>query len=789
MTAQPNDLRIASVYIQHKTRSLDHPFDYHIPDRLASATKNGSVVLVPLGRQKVLGIVAGLKDRTSYAGSGLVDIEELVDYPTISERLIELALWVSEHYYCSPASALSLVLPPGGLPALVKSGAGDEVRYTLKSPRVKPRRVRFVRLTGAAGEKGNTDAQSRVLEFLQTETELPLTELRNRAAVSSSPLKTLAAQGKVEIFEREVRRDGLRYYAGQHSKSVFDEGADEGLEPQCGDASIQGGQLLSGSNSAAGAPSTHTLNEDQQEALDAIVARLDNEDLRQRSRPVLLEGVAGAGKTEVYLCAIEAGVARGRKAIVLVPEISLTHQAVKRFRRRFGDRIGILHSGLSIGERYDEYSRIRSGEVEVVIGPRSALFAPLPKLGLIVIDEENDGSFKQENDPRYDARRVGLERARLEGAALVYGSATPSLESYYRVTDRFTLRERATGATMPEVEIVDMLEEKETIFSDRLAAEVDRNLGVGGKTILLLNSRGYARYLQCGHCGNVWKCYNCEVSLTIHSRIHKLLCHHCGYMEEMPDICPKCNSTDLRRWGVGTEQLEDEVRRRFPEAPVFRLDADTARGYGAGPRILEDFGNAEGGILLGTQMVAKGHHFPEVTLAAVVNADLSLQFPEFRAEEQTFALLLQLSGRSGRADKPGRVVIQTWNADIECIRMAANQAVEEFYTAELERRRRLDYPPFMQLVNILCLSRESSKSAKAAGFLGEKIEAVLSSERVLGPADLFRLKGWARSHILVKTDSIERTLAALKPVIEHYRGPYKARGVRIVVDVDPQWLS
>ncbi|MBI5870403.1 MAG: primosomal protein N' [Actinobacteria bacterium] len=786
MTAQSNDLRIASVYIQHKTRSLDHPFDYHIPDRLLKAVTTGSVVLVPLGRQKALGIIAGLKDRTSYTGSGLADIEELVDYPPVPERLIDLALWVSEHYYCSPASALGLVLPPGGLPALVKSGSGEQVRYTLKAPKVRPRRVRFVRLSGSAGEKddagegtgreidamagekGSTDAQARVLAILQKEGELPLADLRNRAAVSSSPLKTLAARGRVEIFEREVRRDGLRYYAGQEPETGIDD---------------------TGSASAARKQKAHTLNGDQQEALDVIVTRLDSIDTRQRSRPVLLEGVAGAGKTEVYLCAIEAAVARGYKAIVLVPEISLTHQAVKRFRRRFGDHIGILHSGLSVGERYDEYSRIRSGEVEVVIGPRSALFAPLPKLGLIVIDEENDGSFKQENDPRYDARRVALERARLEGAALVYGSATPSLESYYRVTDRFTLRERATGAAMPEVEIVDMLEEKETIFSDRLAAEIDRNLGAGGKTILLLNSRGYARFLQCGHCGNVWKCDNCEVSLTIHSRIHRLLCHHCGYMEEMPDFCPSCRSTDLRRWGVGTEQLEDEVRRRFPEAPVFRLDADTARGYGAGPRILEDFGNAEGGILLGTQMVAKGHHFPDVTLAAVVNADLSLQFPEFRAEEQTFALLLQLSGRSGRAEKPGRVIIQTWNADIECIRMAANQAVEEFYTAELERRRRLGYPPFVQLVNILCLSRESTKSAKAAGFLGEKIEAVLSTERVLGPADLFRLKGWARSHILVKTDSIERTLAAMKPVIEHYRGPYKARGVRIVVDVDPQWLS
>ncbi|MHB1324831.1 MAG: replication restart helicase PriA [Thermoleophilia bacterium] len=762
---------IASVYIQHKTRSLDHPFDYRVPERLAGDLVVGSVVLVPLGKQKALGIVAGLSVESKIAGSRLVDIAELVDYSPISERLIRLALWISDYYYCSPATALSLVLPPGGLPTLVKAGSGKEASYTLKAPAIKPRRIKVARLKETAmtgnSRKVMSEAGERVMQTLAAEGELPLTELTRLAGVSASPVKTLAAWGLVEILEREVRRDGLRYYGGPETNN--------------GDAFADGAPIPG--------RKTLTLNEAQQQALDAIVARLDAGTGSGRSRPILLGGVAGAGKTEVYLCAIEAAVARGHQAIVLVPEISLTNQAVKRFRRRFGDRVGVLHSGLSAGERYDEYSRIRAGDVDVVIGPRSALFSPLPDLGIVVIDEENDGSFKQENDPRYDARRVALERARIESAVLVYGSATPSLESYHLVRDRFSLPERATGALMPQVEIVDMRDEKDPIFSVQLADELNSNLAARGKTILLLNSRGYARFLQCGSCGQVWQCSNCEVSLTIHSRIHKLLCHHCGQMKEMPDICPECASTELRRWGVGTEQLEDEVRRRFPEAPVFRLDADTAHGYGAGPRILEQFGQAEGGILLGTQMVAKGHHFPEVTLAAVVNADLSLQFPEFRAEEQTFSLLLQLSGRSGRSERPGRVVIQTWNADIECIRMAAEQALDEFYAAELVRRRRLAYPPFVHLVNIICLSRQSGKSSKAVEHLKGKLEPALTSERLLGPADLFRLKGWSRSHVLLKTDSVERTLAAIKPVIEHYREPYGNRGVRIVVDVDPQWLS
>jgi len=771
--------RIASVYIQHKTRSLDHPFDYRVPERLTGSIAVGSVVLVPLGRQEALGIVGALPDFSDVPEDRLVDVIEKVDYPRITEKLIELALWVADYYYCPQATALGLVLPPGGLPSLVREGGdtgGETIRYTLKAPRVRPKRMRFVRQLqeiggegagdGDSGDDSNGDsdgkrtaAQDRVLGVLRREGELPLTELRRRAEVSSSPVKTLVGRGLIEIVEREVRRDGLRFYESDKETS------------------------------STGNEQPHKLTGIQQKAFNAIAARMKSTEPAERRRPILLEGVAGAGKTEIYLRAIAAAIELGRGAIVLVPEISLTHQAVKRFRRRFGGRIGILHSGLCPGERYDEYARIRSGEVDVVIGPRSALFAPLPDLGLIVVDEENDSSFKQENDPRYDARRVALERARLEGAVLVYGSATPSLESYYRVRDRFNLPERATGAAMPEVEIVDMREEKDFIFSDRLAAELDRNLAAGDKTIMLLNSRGFARFLQCGHCGHVWECPNCEVSLTIHSRIQLLLCHHCGHHELMPDICPVCASTDLRRWGVGTEQLEDEVRRRFPEAPVFRLDADTSRGYGSGPRILEEFGSAAGGILLGTQMVAKGHHFPDVTLAVVVNADLSLQFPEFRAEEQTFALLTQLAGRSGRAGKPGKVLIQTWNAEIECIRMAADQAVDEFYKAELDRRQRLGYPPFTHLVNIICLSHQSGKSGKAAEFLKEKLEPVISDELILGPADLFRLKGWSRSHILLKSGKLERTLAAIRPVLEHYRLPYRNRGVRIVVDVDPQWLS
>ncbi len=770
---------IARVLIQLKTRSLDHPFDYCVPGALAGAVRPGAVVLVPFGRQKALGIVSGLAEDSDVPASKLVDIEQVLDFPPVPEALIRLALWISDYYYCSPAVAMGLVLPPGGLPGLERQVRDGEPRYSLKEPQMKPRLVQFARLAaGVAGTNGEVDAaaamepagaadvspdgdgsseaQRRVRELLHDTEAMPVAELCRRAGVSRSPVQTLARHGELELFEAELKRSGARYY---------------GLPPE------------------TAAAERLQLNADQEKALAVIRSRMGEESAERRSRPVLLMGVAGAGKTEIYLRAIEEAVALGRRAIVLVPEISLTHQAVKRFRRRFGERVGILHSGLGAGERYDEYRRVRDGSVDVVIGPRSALFAPLPDLGLIIIDEENDGSYKQENEPRYDARRVALERARMERAALVYGSATPSLESYYRISDRFYLPERATGASMPQVEIVDMRGESDMVFSRRLLEELDRTLAAGGKSILLLNRRGYAGYLQCGQCGHIWQCHNCDISLTVHSRDGRLSCHHCGFSMPMPDICSECGSPELRRWGIGTERLERELGRRFPEAKLFRLDADTASGYGEGPRILERFAGAERAVLLGTQMVAKGHHFPEVTLAAVINADLALQFPEFRAEEQTFAILQQLSGRSGRAELPGKVLIQTWNADIECIRMAAEQGTDAFYEAELERRRRLGYPPFKQLINIVCLSGDGKKVQPAASFLKEKLEPVTDGEQVLGPADLFRVQGWSRSQLLVKTDSVERTLAAFGPVIESYRGRYRSRGVRIIVDVDPQWLS
>lgn len=771
--------QVARLYIQLKTRELDRPFDYRVPARLGLKLQAGAVVLVPFGRQKALGIVTEPHVTSAVPPARLVDIESVIDYPPVPELLMRLALWVSRYYYCSPAAALALVLPPGGLPALVSSGSAGEKTYALKAPPVRARTTRFVRLaappeyavatvndTATSDEAPipstpppvfrNTAARRRLMATLARETELPVARALELSQTGRGTLNTLAELGIVEIFSREMSRDSRRFYGNLESE-------------------------------AQRAPLN--LNPPQQRALEAIVSRLDAADPQERARPILIEGVAGAGKTEVYLRAIEAVIARGGAAIVLVPEISLTHQAVKRFRRRFGERIGVLHSGLGLGERYDEYARIRSGAVDVVIGPRSALFAPIPDLKLIVIDEENDSSFKQESEPRYDARRTALQRARLEGISLVYGSATPSLESYHRVRDRYLLPERATGAAMPSVEIVDMRSETDHVFSARLREEIEANLTRGGKAILLLNSRGFARFLQCVQCGHVWKCPNCEVSLTVHQRADNMLCHHCGHAEPMPDVCPACSSVELRRWGVGTEQLEQGIKRLFPEANVFRLDADTSRGYGEGPRILEEFGAAERAILMGTQMVAKGHHFPDVTLSAVINADLALEFPEFRAEEQTFSLLLQLAGRSGRAELPGKVLIQTWNADIECIRMAADGALDEFYARELERRRRLDYPPFKGLINIIFLSREEHKPMEAAAHLKSKLAPALGEAKLLGPAPLFKLKGRARGHILIKAGDTEATLAAIGPVIEHYREPYGNRGVRIVVDVDPQWLS
>jgi primosomal protein N' (replication factor Y) len=524
-----------------------------------------------------------------------------------------------------------------------------------------------------------------------------------------------------------------------------------------------------------GEPEPAELTPAQQESVARIVAGLDG-----AGEHVLLHGPTGSGKTEVYLQATAASLERGRSVIVLVPEIALTPQTVGRFRARFGDQVAVLHSALTDAERRDERERIVSGTARVVVGARSAIFAPVERLGLIVVDEEHDTSFKQESDPRYDARTVAAKRAAIEGAVAVYGSATPRVESWARLP-RLELPARI-GAPLPSVKLVDLRHEAGYPLSAPLLAELAAVEERGGRAILLLNRRGISGAVHCRACGSTRRCRSCDIALTLHadSRLH---CHHCGYSTALPESCPECGSVELARIGAGTQRLDAELERRLPGLARIRLDADTASRPGAVREALERFASARSAALIGTQMVAKGHHFPGVEVAAVVDADAGLAFPDFRAEERTFQLVTQLAGRSGR-DAPGKVVVQTFQPDATPFAFAVRHDVAGFLAHELARREELAYPPFSHLVALVVSGPDPADVNRALRELRQALDG--AAAQVLGPAPLLRLRGRHRAQLLAKTDSPRAFASRAAAVLASAAPAMRRDGLTAVVDVDPQ---
>jgi primosomal protein N' (replication factor Y) (superfamily II helicase) len=516
------------------------------------------------------------------------------------------------------------------------------------------------------------------------------------------------------------------------------------------------------------------LSEAQAAALDRI-----GEALERGGGHFLLYGATGSGKTEVYLTAAASALERGLGTIVLVPEIALAPQTVGRFRARFGESVAILHSALTEAERRDERERIASGRARVVVGARSAIFAPMHGVGLICIDEEHDPSYKQESDPRYDARTVAAKRAALEGAVAIYGSATPRPESWERL-ERLELGERL-GARLPPVRVVDLRREAGYPLSAPLLAELGKLADGGGKAILLLNRRGIAPALHCRACGTTFRCPDCDVALVLH-RDARLHCHHCGYREAEPEECPVCRSLELARIGAGTQRLERELAAKVPELELIRLDADTAARPEELAAALRRFREADRAVLLGTQMVAKGHHFAGVALAAVVDADTGLSLPDFRAEERTFQLVTQLAGRSGR-DAPGRVIVQSFQPDARPLALAANHDVPRFLADELARRRELGYPPFRHLVRVVT----SGPDERGPSALLDELKAGLG-DVPLGPAPLLRLRGRHRAQLVAKTSEPRRVAARAAKLLAAAAPAMRKAGLTAVVDVDPQSL-
>ncbi|MBU1006906.1 MAG: primosomal protein N' [Candidatus Omnitrophica bacterium] len=530
---------------------------------------------------------------------------------------------------------------------------------------------------------------------------------------------------------------------------------------------------------------------EQKQALDSIIARIDD----RTHKVFLLHGVTGSGKTEVYLQAISHALDKGYSSIVLVPEISLTPQTVARFKARFGDEIAVLHSQLLGSKRASEWGRIVSGKARIVVGARSAIFAPVKDLGLVVVDEEHETSYKQEDVPRYNARDVAIKRAELSGAIAILGSATPSLESFYAAKqgkyELVELSERIDFRLLPEVEVVDMREEltrvkKLLIFSQNLSAWIAKDVSEGKQVILFLNRRGFSTFISCRKCGYVLTCKRCNVSLTYHFYTKKLSCHHCNYKMDPPEICPECNSAYVRYWGMGTEKVESEAHRLFPSARIARMDTDAMRKRGAHEKVLSKFKAHKIDILIGTQMIAKGLDFPKVTLVGIISADVALNLPDFRAGERTFDLLTQVAGRAGRSDLGGRVIIQTYTPSHYAIQAAKTHDYNSFSARELSLRKELYLPPFCHMVTLTFKGYKEDKVIKAAEALRQRIEKEDNSGKInlMGPAPapISRIKGLYHWNIFLKSDKVPDIVSLLEKVLGNKR---KEKGIIVAVDVDP----
>jgi primosomal protein N' (replication factor Y) len=717
-------------------RALRGPFDYRLPAAM-DGLEVGSVVRVPFGPRRLLGVVVELAATSELPPERLAEPIEALEVGAPA-GLVELGLWVAREYCSTPSRGLQLVLPPG-------TGTGGR---TVRSKVELRAEILPAGETALGGGERLGAKQRAALEALRAG-EMSGGELAVAVGSDRQTLRRLEQRGLIATRSSRLRRAPGR------------------------------------SGLAAPAERPRLLPE-QQAAVDSLLAALDGEDGAPRQQ--LLHGVTGSGKTEVYLAAVEAALERGRGAIVLVPEIGLAPQAVARFRARLGDRFAVLHSALSAGERYDEWRRLRSGEAKVCVGPRSAVFAPVENLGLIVIDEEHDPSYKQEGDPWYDARTVARKRASDSGAVLVAGTATPRPETWLELP-RIELPRRVDGRRMPPVQLVDMREadpRSGPLHADTWIA-LEQVRAAGAKAIVMINRRGFAPWLTCRSCGHHWSCPNCDVSLIIHRHSGRLVCHHCAHAEPAPRACPECASTTLSQAGAGTERIEALMREHLEPMPVFRLDSDTASARGAHARILARFAEAPSGVLVGTQMVAKGHDFPEVTLSAILDADATLRFPDFRAEERTFAMVAQLAGRSGRGEAGGEVIVQTLAPSAASIEHAARHDSAGFLAGELERRRILRYPPFSHLVRIGFSSEREAKVETAATTLASELRTALpGGSDLLGPAPMFRVRNRHRRRILIKAADREGTIDAVRTVVERRAADRSLREVAIGVDVDPQ---
>ena len=730
-------------------RAIHRELDYLVPEALSERVGVGSRVRVPFRERSALATVVVVLDHSE--AEGLRPIEAIIgETPILSEELLELAKWIST-YYCCPIEAVMRSL----LPQVIRRA---EIGWK-KQLFVRP--ARKLDIEEIEKLRRRAPRQAELLEAIsRLEAPARAADLLRRTSLDNQTLRALVKRGLAELREEAVVRD-------PHADEQFV------------------------------ATSNLVLNAEQLLALKEITQALDSP---ESARPILLHGVTGSGKTEIYLQAIRAALERGRSAIVLVPEISLTPQTVERFKGRFAeaqDAVAVLHSHLSQGERHDEWHKIHSGRARIAIGPRSAVFAPLKNLGLIVVDEEHENTYKQEEAPRYHARDVAVVRAKIEKCVVILGSATPSLESYHNATTGkyrlATLTQRIDEKQMPLMRIVDLRQERRkekaaAILSEKLRAAIADRLEKREQTILFLNRRGFSTSLLCSNCGEARNCPNCSVALTFHRHFARLSCHLCGHTAAVPKKCPACGKDALIYAGFGTEKVESTVSHIFPQAAVRRMDADSMMRKEAYRETLRNFRTGKIDILVGTQMIAKGLHFPNVTLVGIINADLSLHLPDFRAGERTFQLLTQVAGRAGRGETPGEVFVQTYTPFSPSIQFARHHDFAGYFQQELEFRERCDFPPFKHAILITVRSGHEERAKFSAETLVRRLKESLSPEFILGdaaPAPLEKLQGQFRFHILIRGEAIMRLSRLVRETLDKLPFP---EDVAVAVDVDPYQL-
>ena len=739
---------IAEIIINRTAKRLNRTFDYKVPIELEELIMIGSTVLVPFGKSSTLeeGYVVGIKENTTYEVKEIVKVKH-----NLTEKQIELAKWMAKRYFCNVSDCIKQMLTPGTknkntekkvqdktINAVYLKKEIDEIQFDIEMGKIK------------------SEKQKKILQFLKSNEGATVPEIELFTDGSRAIVKTLEKNGYVEIIEKKIERNPLANKKIQKTENL-------------------------------------KLTDEQQSAYNKVALDITTNSYEQ----FLLYGVTGSGKTEVYLQLIGKALEQNKTAIVLVPEISLTPQMIDRFIARFNkDEIAVLHSKLSIGERYDEWNKIKEGKAKIIIGARSAIFAPTENIGIIIIDEEHDSSYKSEAIPKYDAKEIAKKIAKENNCPLLLGSATPDLVTYYKAQQgKITLLEltkRANNSKLPEVEIVDLKMElangNRSMLSVKLHDEIEQNLKDKRQTILFLNRRGFSTFIMCRECGYTVKCKNCNISMTYHKTENKLKCHYCGYEENVVTICPECHSDKIRYFGTGTQKLEQEINKIFPEASTIRMDIDTVTKKNSHEEILNKFKNENIDILIGTQMVVKGHHFPNVTLVGVIAADSSLNIDDYRANERTFQILTQVAGRAGREQLDGKVVIQTYNPDNFSIICAQKQDYEMFYNTEIALREQLKYPPFCDIIligfNSLSEKELIDASTKIYNYLKTNLNGQEFNVLKPMPSPIDKIQNRYRWRIIIKGNMTEAANNVLNTCLrKFYNSNYK--NTRVSVDVNP----